>query len=71
MINDMITSAALPMTEVDIVDEPITDADWATMSDAERAFIQAGIDAIDRGEIITQQDMERHFDSLLADIAKR
>lgn len=51
--------------------EPLTAAEWAGMSDAERAFLQLGLDAADRGELVDEAAMDRHFDSLLATLAKR
>lgn len=52
-----------PDVELDpaIFGVPITDADWAAMSDAERAFIQVGIDELDRGEFVTHEEMKREF----------
>jgi hypothetical protein len=50
---------------------PISAAEWAGISDAERAFLQQGLDAADRGDLIEEAAMARHFDRLLADIATR
>lgn len=52
-----------PEAELDpeIFGVSITDADWAAMSDAERAFIQVGIDELDRGEFVTHEEMKREF----------
>ncbi len=50
-----------PVIEPDCIDDPITDADWAAMGPAERAFLQEGIDAVDRGEFITHEEMKQEF----------
>jgi hypothetical protein len=62
---------ALPLPADGWIDAPITDAEWDAMTPAERAFIKEGTDAIERGEIITDAEMQIFFDKLLADLAKR
>ena len=46
-----------PHGDDDFIDEPITDADWAAMSDEERAFIQEGLDAADRGDLVPHEEV--------------
>jgi toxin ParE1/3/4 len=52
---------APPLPADAVIDEPITDAGWNAMSVAERAFLQQGIDALDRGEFISHDEMKREF----------
>lgn len=67
----MSTRPAPPPTEADFIDEPITDADWAAMSPEERAFLQEGIDALDRGEFITHDEMKLEFQRMRDRLADR
>ena len=53
--------ATLPLPADGWIDEPITDADWAAMSAEERAFLQEGIDELDRGEFVPHAEMKREF----------
>ena len=55
---------ALPVPDETIIDVPITEADWAAMSAEERAFIQVGFDEIDRGEFVTDAEMQVFFEKL-------
>ncbi len=55
---------APPELDPEIFGEPITDADWAAMSAEERAFLQEGIDELDRGEFITHEEMKREFQQM-------
>lgn len=62
-----------PETELDTqrFGVPITNADWAAMSDAERTAIEVGIAELDRGEFVTQDEMKLYFAELLERIAAR
>jgi hypothetical protein len=62
---------ALPLSDDVWIDEPITDAEWDAMTPAERAFIKEGTDAIDRGEVVSDAEMQIFFEKLLADLARR
>lgn len=62
---------ALPLPDDGWIDEPITDAEWDAMSPAERAFIKEGTDAIDRGEVVSDAEMQIFFEKLLADLARK
>ena len=57
-----------PLPDAEYIDEPI---DWAAISPEERAFIQEGIDAIDRGEFITHEEMQVEFQRMRDRLAKR
>lgn len=60
-----------PLADSDFVDEPITDADWAAMSDAERAFIQEGLDAADRGDLMPHDEVMTYLHRLRDEFAAK
>ncbi|MBC7520292.1 MAG: hypothetical protein H7268_04260 [Sandarakinorhabdus sp.] len=62
---------APPLPDDGVIDVAITDAEWAAMSPAERAFIQVGVDELDRGEFVTDAEMQVFFEKLLDDLAKQ
>ena len=62
---------ALDPPSDDFVDQPISAADWAAMSASERAFLQVGIDELDRDEVISNDAMQAYFATLLDHISKQ
>lgn len=67
----MNTRLAPPEIDPEVFGEPITDADWAAMCPEERTFLQEGIDALDRGEFITHDEMKLEFQRMRDRLAAR